>query len=126
MLREADAGVVVDRLRGGEEDDATGSSFLNLAKEFLADTLALDGFADTEVAAVSDVSEISEAAGGPGEGVAVPRGNEEIGVVEHLLDCVPIGDGPPFSESGGVEQFDVLVGSETAVCAVLHPTYYRA
>lgn len=102
VLYEADVGVVVDGLGGGEQDDAAWGGFEDFAEEFLADALALAGFADAEVAAIGHIEVVGETSGGAGEGCAVPGRDQEVGVVEHVLDGVAVAHRAAFAQGGGV------------------------
>lgn len=120
MLGEADSGVVVDGLRRREQDDAAGGGFQDFHQEEPADALALVGGPDAEVGAISDEGKVGEAAGGAEEGVAVPGRGEEVGMLEHLADGLPVVYGAAFPEGGGVEQVDVLIDGQGGVDSKEH------
>jgi hypothetical protein len=120
VLGETDARVVIDGFWRGEENDAAGGGLKDGTEELPADAVALVGGANAEVRAVGDVGKVSEAAGRADEGIAVPGGGGEVGVLEHEADSLGVVEGTAFAESGGVEEVNVLIDGEGVVDLIVH------
>lgn len=111
-FREVVAAVEVDGIfcRGEEDHDFVAEVVAQLLEEGAADALVLVGFVDGEVVEVAVEAVVGHGAEETDEGVAVPDGEEDVGVVEHALDAGGVG-GALGSETGaGVDAEDLVCG----------------
>ena len=109
---------------GGGSREQEDSSFrsavkLRLANQFLADALFLMRDAHRKIREVSNIDKIGEAAGDPNEQIAIPRGDNEIGVFEHGGESRAIPNGTAGAECGGFVEVNGLIEVEVISGAVL-------
>lgn len=110
-------GVVVHRLRGGEQNQRRlrAAYFVGEFDQPPPNAPVLVGFVHGQVGEVAAKGKIAQGAAHPHQFGAVPGRDEYVGLVEHPLDALLVVHGAALAEGRAVEHVDKLTGRNEAV-----------